>query len=483
MAEHKDNAALIARILQGARWATLLRLSAQLISWASTLVVLRFVSSADYGLNAMLEAPLELLFLVSTLGLDLALVRSRRLEPDSIRSVFGWLLLVNAGLFCAYFFGGRLIAAYFNEPRLEALARAVAFLFLLVPFRVIPNAILDRELKFKLRAVVELIGTVIAALATLALAIRGHGVWALVIGLLVGRSLSAILLMVIQPWIAVPAFNLKIIRGMLALGGTLTLASALALTAGMLPVVIGGRALGPALLGLYTVALQFAMLPLSKVMPIVNSIAFPAFSKFEGQPAAVGGYIATSLGTGALLLLPVMWGLASASGAFSQAVLGAAWADAALPLAALSLVMPLRGIGLFLRQVVAGIGRADINLKAAITMWVAGLPAVLAGVGFGIGGLVAAFALTEIVTFVVTYRLARQAIVLPGAKLWGALRAAVTATLAMSAAMLWCGLLMEGRPPLAILLAQVGAGGVTYASVVRAFFWPQARQFFALVRR
>ena len=140
------------RILAGARWATVLRMVAQIISWTCTIFVVRFISQEDYGLNAMLEAPAELLLLVSTFGLDTALVRARSVGQAELRSTFGWLLLVNGTLFVAYFFSSGLIADYFNEPRLEQLAKVLAFVFLFVPFRVIPNAMLDRELKFKSRA-------------------------------------------------------------------------------------------------------------------------------------------------------------------------------------------------------------------------------------------------------------------------------------------------------------------------------------------
>ena len=77
------------------------------------------------------------------------------IEQDDLPNIFGWLLVINGLLFLAYFFGGSLIAAYFNEPGLEQLARALAFIFLLIPFRVIPNAILDRHLNFKFKSLIE----------------------------------------------------------------------------------------------------------------------------------------------------------------------------------------------------------------------------------------------------------------------------------------------------------------------------------------
>lgn len=482
MSVASGHAALIERILHGARWATLLKLSAQTISWLSTLIVVRFVSSTDYGLNAMLEAPLELLFLVSTLGLDYALVRATRLDAAVIRPAFGWLLLVNGALFCAYFFGSPFIAGYFGEPRLVPLAMALSSIFLLVPFRAIPNALLDRELKFRLRATVELLASIAAAVTSLTLAVLGHGVWALVIGVLVSRTLGAALLMWMQPWFALPSFSIATVRGLLATGSRLTLASALAITASMMPVVLAGPQLGAAQLGLYSVALQFAMLPLSKIMPVVNSIAFPAFAKFEGQPEAVGPYALTCLGAGALALFPVLIGLACAGPAFTAGVLGPQWTPATPALVALALVMPLRGVSLFLRQVMNGIGREALTLVCAIVIWISALAAILAGLRFGITGLVAAFVATELIGAAITWALATRAMALSAAAVRAAFKAPTLATGAMALAVVAAGRLSASLPPLTVLLIQVLAGGCVYLGMLRLFFAKEAQQLIRLIR-
>ena len=160
MNHKQEHSELVSKILYGARWATVLRLAAQVFSWLSTIIVVRFISPEDYGLNSMLSSPLILMLLLSTLGLEAALVQAKKISTEELQSIFGWLLIINGVLFFAYFFGGALLASYFNEPRLDTLAKALAFIFLLVPFRVIPNALLDRDLDFKLRAQLEIQVTV-----------------------------------------------------------------------------------------------------------------------------------------------------------------------------------------------------------------------------------------------------------------------------------------------------------------------------------
>lgn len=480
--EH-GNAAIIDRIVSGARAATLLRLFAQSVSWICTIIVVRFISSGDYGLNAMLETPLEILLLLSAFGLDNALVRAKNLEREQLRSAFGCLLLINALLFLAYFFGSPLIAAYFKEPRLESLAKVLAFIFLLIPFRVVPNALLDRELKFRLKASVELTATIVAAITTLIMALMNAGVWALIIGVMTNRVLLAVMLMVLQPWFLRPSLNFRQVQGMIAFGGTMTLASAVAITGNMLPVMLAGPKLGPETLGIFVISLQFALLPLAKIMPVINPIIFPAFSKFQGQRTAIANYMEKSVGIAALALLPLMIGLACVANEFVPTVLGQKWSAAALPLALLSLSVPFRGLTSFVRQVMGGVGHAGLALKSTLITWVLFFTLIMIGVNFGVMGIVAAVLLTEPIITVITIHLGKQAFDTSFRRIARQLRPAMVCSAVMAASVFGVKIILAGESGLVQLCAEILTGGITYLAVLRVCFAHQMNNALALLRR
>jgi len=473
MNRDQDNAAIVGRILAGARWATAFRLIAQIISWTSTIVVVRYISKSDYGLNAMLEAPLELLFLLSTFGLDTALVRSKKLDEAQIRSVFGWLLLVNGGLFLSYFFGGALLAAYFKEPRLDELAQVLAFIFLLVPLRVIPNALLDRELKFKLKATTELVASVITSIVMLVLAMLGFGIWALVTGMLLSRVLLVLMLMVLQPWFLIPSLRFAPARSMLAFGGTMALASAIAMSSNALPALIAGPAMGAELLGVFVVALQFALLPLSKIMPVINPIIFPAFSKFQEQRGVVTHYFEKALGIAGLTLLPIMVGTACVADAFVLTLLGETWRPAVLPLALLSLAMPMRGATSFVRQVMGSIGHADLALKSTAIAFAIFLPLVLMSRGHGLMGLVAAVLIVEPLVLLLTLQMSKRAFDTSLAKIARVLAPSLVSSAIMALCIFAVAFFVGTTNTLIQLLIEVGVGAASYLLTLRLFFSTQ----------
>jgi O-antigen/teichoic acid export membrane protein len=470
MDKQQTHTETIHKILSGARWAVVLRLIGQAISWVSTIIVVRFISPEDYGLNAMLEAPAELLLLLSTLGLDLALVRARTVTERELRSIFGWLLVINSILFLTYFFGATLIAAYFNEPRLELLGRVLSFVFLLTPFRVVPNALLDRELKFKLRAFAELIANVSASIATLALAIWGAGVWALVLGVMINRILLTALLLILHPWIIVPSLNFSAVRGMMTLGGVMFLWISLVLIADKLAILIAGPILGAELLGIFEVTFQFALLPLIKVMPIINPIMFPAFSKFQDRRDLATHYLEKSLGLVALGLFPVMLGTASIAHEFVATVLGEKWLAVATPLALLSVAMPFRMTTSFLRPVLNSMGRPDLALRSVIVALLALLPLVTIGAHQGVIGLVAAIATTELIVAFATILLSKAALDITLAKIGKSLRPAIVSSFVMALCVLAVKFAFGHPSGPGWLLGEIAIGVAVYYLMLRVFY-------------
>ncbi|WP_153110278.1 lipopolysaccharide biosynthesis protein [Propionivibrio limicola] len=479
----QDNSIVIDRILSGARWATLFRIVTQIVSWGCTIIVVRFISTGDYGLYAMLESPMELLFLASIFGLDSALVRAKAISQEALRSSFGWLLLINGLLFLGYFFSAPLIAAYFNAPRLERLAQTLTFVFLLIPFRAIPDALLDRDLKFKLKAFAGLIASLTGAITTLILAVLDAGVWALIIGLLTNRILLAIILMIFQPWFILPSLAFRPVREILVFGGIMALASAVAITGNMLPAIIAGPVLGPQALGIFSVSLQFALLPLAKAMPVINPIIFPAFSKFQGQPVAIARYLEKTAGFAALVLLPGIIGLACVAKDFVEVVLGYGWAPATVPLTLLALAVPFRGLTSFIRQVLGGIGHPRLALQSTIFTFALFLSLIVAGIGHGVTGLVIAVLVTEPTATVVTILLARRVINTSFAGIAKSLTPAVGSSAIMAAAVTGIRLLLDSEPGIVLLTAEIAAGAITYLFALQTIFGEKAREAIALIRR
>lgn len=458
------------RMLANARWAVLLQAIGQAVSWLSTIVVVRFVTPTDYGLFAMLEAPLELLLLAALLGMDVAMVRARNITPAAERAAFGLLLVTGSLMFCIFFFGAQAIADYFGESELLLAAQVLSPVFLVVPFRVIPNAMLDRTFQFKSRAQLELVARVAAAASTLGLAYLGAGYWSLIVGVLTDRVLYALLIAIKHPWIRMPSLHLAHAGQLISFGSISAISYSIQLFTSKGVGIIAAPILGTAAMGIYAFATQFALLPLSKSMPILNRMLIPAFSHLADDLPTAAQRLAQAINIALIVLAPIMIGLAMLAEPFVEVVFGPSWVVAAVPLAIFSAIMPLRLISLFLRLAITSLGSPKILLASVLPPTLIALPLTYWIAPHGATGLVLLWCAAEPISFLVGFILCRRILPLSIHLLVDSVVPPLVGIICLAAAV-WGTLLVIPDEPAAIrLLTGTIVGATTYLGTMALLF-------------
>jgi O-antigen/teichoic acid export membrane protein len=350
--------------------------------------MVRLLTPHDYGLNAMIEVPIELLMIFSTMGIDAAIIRYGQRNTAQLSAAFGFLLLINGIFFLALLLSAEQIAAYFNEPRLVGLVQATAVVFVLAPFRTIPNALLDMALEFKLKSQVELSAAIIASVVSLVLAVFGAGVWALVAAILLNAVVRAALLAYLRPWVLRPTLRLAPIRDLLQYGMVIIAGGAIAVVGGKMVNMLAGPILGTETLGFFAVASVFALLPMSKVMPIMQQTMFPAFAKLRDQPGELKVYILKSLELTSLVIFPLTIGMAVVADQLVPIIFGQKWLPITLPLAVLAAMSPLRLISQIFNGPLIATGNAKQILKMQILNAIILATGVVPATSYGLIGLV-----------------------------------------------------------------------------------------------
>src|SRR5437879_5681158 len=79
--------ALDRSLVRGIAWTGAVKWFSQILSWFSTIVVVRLLVPADYGLIGMATTYLSLVALINELGLGAAIITQRDLSEDQIRQI------------------------------------------------------------------------------------------------------------------------------------------------------------------------------------------------------------------------------------------------------------------------------------------------------------------------------------------------------------------------------------------------------------
>ena len=449
------------KVVHGLFWTGGTRLLAQCATWLITIVVIRLLAPEDYGLLALAGVFVNLLLFISDAGLGAALVQTSNFEEGKPRVIFAAVILLNSAFALLLIVAAPAIASYFSDSRLASVIQALSALFFLSIFAVIPNAILARRLDFRRLSLVSMAAALCGGVCTLSLALSGYGVWALIIGTLVNSAFNTVALNCITPFFKLPDFSFRGTRKLFVFGGQVTGARVLWQFYSQADVLIAGKMLGQELLGFYSVAMHLASLPVHKLAPVLNEVAFPAFARTE-QDSRLSRHILNSLRLLCFFAVPVLWGISSIAPEIVEVLLGPQWWAALVPLQLLALVMPLNMMGVFLNAAFQGMGQGGVVFRNVLTASLVLPPAFLVGAHWGLLGLGLAWVITLPVVLLINLR---RMLPMVGLRFPQVLATAVPATLGgfgMYLAVMLTRYAVEPMQPLLRLSVLVLVGAMTY---------------------
>jgi len=443
------------------------KLVGQLFSWVVTLVVIRLLSPGDYGLMALATLLLTLLNLVAELGLSFAIVQIENLTEKITKQCFGMILVINVSLFLFFLLMSTYIASFFNEPNLAPVIQLIAVSFLITIFSIVPEALLEREMQFKKISLVNLIATVIGALATLVLALLDYGVWALVWGNITQAATKTLGYNISGEKLILPSFDFTGMGKIISFSTAVAMERILFFFYTQADIFLIGKFLGKELLGVYSVASHIASLPMHKIMGSINQVAFPAFSSIQSDKQTISNYVLKVSRLMSFVTFPVFFGMSCISAEFVVVVLGEKWVDAILPLQLLTLIMPLRMLGNIMSILLHGIGKANVAVVNLIISSILMISAFYIGMDWGIIGVCYAWvAIFPIVFFITTLRTMRT-IELKYMHLLKTIFKPLIAATGMYLAVYAVRLILpDGLNPVISLSALIAIGALTYAVII-----------------
>lgn len=311
------------RMASGAVWMVLAKFVERILALISSLILVRLLEPADFGLVAMATSVLALLELFSAFGVDAYLIQHR--QPDARHFHTAWTLNVLAG--CAV--GGLLAllsipaSDFYKEPRLVVVLCLLAASAAIQGFENIGVVEFRRQLEFDREFRYLLVKKLIGFLITVPLALWLRDYWALVIGTLAGRVGATLYSFMIHPFR--PRFSLTLAAETMHFSKWLMYQNLLQFCRDYSSNFIIGRIWGPAHLGSFTIASEIASMPATQVVAPINRAILPGYSRLADDPAGLReGYLSVMAGI-ALLAVPAVVGVALAAPFVVLVLLGQKW--------------------------------------------------------------------------------------------------------------------------------------------------------------
>jgi PST family polysaccharide transporter len=367
------------------------------LSTLSAIVLARLLTPQDYGLIGMVAIIVGFLGMFQYLGLSTATVKWSELNHEQVSTLFWVNIGLSAAIMLLTICAAPLAAWFFKEPRLMGITIGYAVVILITGAAIQHEAILIRQMRFSIIAVIEISAMAIGLSAAIVAALYGARYWALVINQLVLATVT-----VIGSWSACrwrPSLPVRgtNVRSMLSYGGNLTGFNITSYFARNLDNLLLGRVWGAYQLGLYSRAYQLLLMPMAQINSPLFSVAVPALSRLTDTPERYRASYLRVLEKIAMVTMPGVIFMIATSDWLVLFLLGPQWRDTGrifMLLGVAAIIQPATRtvLWLFTTQ-----GRAREMFLWGIISSVIAVTSIVAGLPWGAIGVAAAYAATDLV--------------------------------------------------------------------------------------
>jgi O-antigen/teichoic acid export membrane protein len=229
--------------------------------------------------------------------------------------------------------------------------------------------------------------------------------------------------------------------------------------------------MGSSALGMYRFAINLASGPADKIGMLLMRVSSPLFANVQHDLAMVRRYFLLFTDALALILFPLMFGLAAVAPDFAVVMLGPRWTAVGAPLRWLAIYAILRTMNTLMGQVLTSLRQTRFTMWMSLLTAAVMVPAFFIASRWGPGAVAASWLVIAPLTIgPLMIRLLRS-IQLSFGELFAVLGPALLGSAAMVAAVLATGGYLPRTAPAGLRLAiQVTTGGAVYSSILVIFY-------------
>ena len=317
-----------------------------MINVAQTIVLARLLPTRDFGLMTMVWVVAGFAQMFADVGVSNAVIQRRDVTSKELSSVYWLNVLAASAIAFVVWLSAPLLAIYYREPDVAGLVPWVAATLVVMGLGQQFGMLMQRELLFRSLA----IGDVLASLAGFVVAITSArlqaGAFALVFGGLAAATARTIWLGAImwRTWHPVFHFRAADLRGFMRFGLFQIGDRISNYVWSNADYILIGRFLGSSALGIYRLAYETVVRPLSSVNPILNTIAYPIFARHQHDDAKLRRGFIEMVRLMATIVCPLLAGLIVIAPVAVPIVFGSRWTAATVIIQILAPLGVLRSL-------------------------------------------------------------------------------------------------------------------------------------------
>lgn len=292
----------------------------------STMVLVRILSPADFGIVAMAISFIAMAEVLSAFGFDIALIQSQDADESHYHTAWTCNVILGASITAVMTASAHAVSAFYGRPDVFWVVTTLAFGSTLSGLENIGVVAFRKNLQFG-REFAFLVSKKLASVViTVVLALWLRSYWALVIGTLSGRLLSTVISYAIHPFR--PHLSLAQVASLMRFSRWMLLSNVVIFMKERSSDFVIGSMQGPRALGLYNLSNELSQMPMTELAAPINRALIPSFAHLQDDRESVRNAFLSSLAWLAAVMVPAGAGIWAVAPHLVPVALGSQWLDA-----------------------------------------------------------------------------------------------------------------------------------------------------------
>ena len=454
------------KVLTGLIWKFGERISAQVVSFAVSVILARMLPTEAYGLVALVMIFITFANCIVVNGFGSSLIQKKDADNLDFSSVLYFQIAISLLLYAILFFTAPLISSFFGDGY-ELLTPVLRVLGIRIPLTSINNvqhAYVGKKMIFKKFFFSTIVGTVISAIVGITMAYKGFGVWALVTQYLTNTVIDTVILAVTIHWKPILKLSTSRLKEMFRFGWKILVASIIGELYNELRSITIGKLYTSSDLAFFDKAKQIPNIIVTNVNTTIANVMFPAISNAQNNPIEVKNMTRRSIKTTAYIMCPLMFGLAVVAEPLITLLLTEKWLPCVPYLQVFCISFCFEPVQTSNLQAIKAVGRSDILLKLEILKKGSSLLILLAVMNHSVEAIAYSGLLTTFIASVANTTPNKKLISYSFKELLSDMAPGLLISSAMAISVFFIGKLVAYNTVLQ-LIVQVVSGGIIYLAI------------------
>lgn len=357
---------LKSKAIAGLSWSFMGQIIKQVMQFGINVALAHLLIPADFGLVAMAGVFMNLALIIADMGVSSALIQRKEVTEAHWSSAFWLNIIFGVALTAIFCFSAPLIARFYDHPELAPVFFALSFNFFISSFTIVQQTKLTRDMEFYGLMIRDIAAVFLSGALAIYLALKGWGVWSLVMQMLASTFVNNLFLWGSSTWR--PRFILSIpaIKDFFVFSANLTGFQVINYFARNIDQLLIGKFLGSEILGYYSLAYKLMMLPLQNISWVLSKVMFPVLSKVQDEFERLQRAYIKMLQSISIMTFPLMSLLFVLAPQLIRVIYGEKWSAVTDLVRVLCFCGMFQSIGTISGLIYQSVGKTDVQLRMGI---------------------------------------------------------------------------------------------------------------------